>query len=251
MKTKPETKSEVLVLTTDRERTVSAGRLQAELKRKTDGGTVDYDITITRSTHDEDCHSIESADLTDLVRLAQRLAEAVAKDRLVEQEFRDDLGCLASCLEDVIPTGYVFPGIRCGEKSVAWWSLMALLNYLWDVEGRRYRAWPCSSHPYRKIVQLDAWMRGVGAAAGIALPELDPCEIQEPFGVCPICGRNDGYLNLGRAHWFYCRQHQTRWLGGDDVFNTWRTERVDDWKKNSHDIGQFKIVQAAFNPEGC
>lgn len=238
---------------TNADTTVTAGRLVAEFKRKEDSSEVDYDITIGRSTDDpdSDSHQIESSDVPDLARLAKKLASAVAADPGMEQEIRDDLACLAACLEAVLPSGYVFPGLRCRERSVVWWSLAALLNYLWDVEGRSYRKWPSSSHPFRKIVQLDAWMRGVGPTDGIPLPELEPEEIQEPFGVCPICGGNDGYLNFGRGHWFYCRKHEIRWFAGDDLFSTWRSESTGDWKKNFKDIGHFQTVEAAYNPYGC
>jgi hypothetical protein len=30
-------------------------------------------------------------------------------------------------------------------------------------------------------------------------------EIENEYGCCPICGMNDGYLNLGEEQWFYCR----------------------------------------------
>ena len=30
-------------------------------------------------------------------------------------------------------------------------------------------------------------------------------EIENEYGCCPICGTNDGYLNLGQEQWFYCR----------------------------------------------
>ena len=45
-------------------------------------------------------------------------------------------------------------------------------------------------------------------------------------GGCPICGTNDGYLNLGAEHWFICRTHKTRWLAGKNMFDTWKTQTV-------------------------
>ena len=32
------------------------------------------------------------------------------------------------------------------------------------------------------------------------------------FGVCPICAKATGCLNIGKGHWFYCDEHQTKWL---------------------------------------
>jgi hypothetical protein len=30
------------------------------------------------------------------------------------------------------------------------------------------------------------------------------------FGLCPICKKTDGYVNVGRSHWFICEEHQQR-----------------------------------------
>ena len=48
----------------------------------------------------------------------------------------------------------------------------------------------------------------------------------ESFGVCPECGRSDGYLNLGIEHWFICREHNYRWLAGSNLFDSWKNQTV-------------------------
>ena len=48
----------------------------------------------------------------------------------------------------------------------------------------------------------------------------------DPFGGCPKCGNNSGYLHIGRQHWFYCDEHHTRWNAGTDVFTN-RQFQVD------------------------
>jgi len=45
-------------------------------------------------------------------------------------------------------------------------------------------------------------------------------------GGCPECARSDGYINLGREHWFICREHRTRWFGGTNLFDTWKNQTV-------------------------
>jgi hypothetical protein len=42
-------------------------------------------------------------------------------------------------------------------------------------------------------------------------PYDDEPEIEEVpyFGGCPLCGRTDGYRNIGRAHWFSCETAET------------------------------------------
>ena len=42
------------------------------------------------------------------------------------------------------------------------------------------------------------------------------------FGVCPECGKSDGYINAGRSHWFICKEHKIKWLVGCNLFSDWR-----------------------------
>lgn len=45
-------------------------------------------------------------------------------------------------------------------------------------------------------------------------------------GGCPVCGKNDGYLNLGAQHWFICRTHKTKWCIGENLFDSWMTQTL-------------------------
>ena len=45
-------------------------------------------------------------------------------------------------------------------------------------------------------------------------------------GACPDCGRSDGFLNLGKEHWFICREHKNKWLGGYNLFESWKDQTV-------------------------
>ena len=46
------------------------------------------------------------------------------------------------------------------------------------------------------------------------------------FGGCPVCGKNDGYLNLRAEHWFICREHKNKWLLGKNLFDSWMTQTI-------------------------
>lgn len=45
-------------------------------------------------------------------------------------------------------------------------------------------------------------------------------------GACPRCGKSDGFVNLGKEHWFICRDHKTKWLGGYNLFDGWQDQTV-------------------------
>lgn len=59
------------------------------------------------------------------------------------------------------------------------------------------------------------------------------------FGDCPTCGRNSGYLNVGREHWFFCRIHRLKWCAGDNLMSTWRNETDADWERNSAFLSSY------------
>jgi hypothetical protein len=61
------------------------------------------------------------------------------------------------------------------------------------------------------------------------------------FGVCPECGKTDGYLNIGRAHWFVCHEHRVRWCAGHNLFSGWREEDEAEWPKNWERIGEYRV----------
>ena len=229
--------------------TIESGRLTAGYTRK-ENGKVDYDITVFRrpGNSKQVVHRFETADLADFARLAQRLAYEVSEDPAMDQDARGDLGCLAACLERVFPTGREFDGLHCSKDSPAWNALSQFLIDNSSLEEMSFRTSPRSDHPCRRLVRLDLWMQGIGPSEGFELPELNPTEIKDCFGGCPICGENHGYRNMGRAHWFHCRNHQVRWCAGENLFNTWRSEGVKDWTVTVQDIGDFRVVEPMFNP---
>jgi hypothetical protein len=139
-------------------------------------------------------------------------------------------------------------------------SLRTLLDYLWDDEGANYRQSPGENHIFRSLGVLDDWLSGLereqatdgdGDArpsqvrlAGAARAEVQQAVVevsadQAYWGVCPYCLGHDGYLNLGRSHWFVCHSDRVRWLVGENLFSTWRHQTADDWNANWELIGPY------------
>jgi hypothetical protein len=57
------------------------------------------------------------------------------------------------------------------------------------------------------------------------------------FGLCPICKKTDGYVNVGRSHWFICEEHRARWCIGANVFSSWRYESESEQQQHCEKIG--------------
>ncbi len=69
-----------------------------------------------------------------------------------------------------------------------------------------------------------------------------PVTADNHFGGCPHCGRNDGYLNDGRDHWFFCDSHKTKWLVGSNLFSSWREEDDKVWRLNLFKLAEYLTV---------
>ena len=63
------------------------------------------------------------------------------------------------------------------------------------------------------------------------------------FGGCPECGQNDGYLNVGKTHWFVCHQHKTKWDIGFGLFSSWQEETEETWQKNAQHLEGYHLVK--------
>ncbi len=79
-------------------------------------------------------------------------------------------------------------------------------------------------------------------SAGVVLRFPKPGRL----GDCPRCGRNDGYLNVYKAHWFICRRHRVKWYAGYDLFPTWQNETEEDWRRNLRILSQYQEVRAKY-----
>jgi hypothetical protein len=70
------------------------------------------------------------------------------------------------------------------------------------------------------------------------------------WGGCPLCGSNDGYLNVGAAHWFHCQEHATKWCVGENLFSGWRSESEEDWHENAKVLSNYAEVEPLM-PSWC
>jgi hypothetical protein len=71
------------------------------------------------------------------------------------------------------------------------------------------------------------------------------------FGLCPHCHNNDGYINIGRSHWFVCDEHDVMWCVGSNLFGSWR-EQTEDEQRAIYDergIGDYTEVKPYFHPQ--
>ena len=50
-------------------------------------------------------------------------------------------------------------------------------------------------------------------------------------------------LNIGKAHWRYCAQHETKWLVGHSLFSDWLEETPEVWLENSRSLARFREVK--------
>ena len=62
------------------------------------------------------------------------------------------------------------------------------------------------------------------------------------FGACPVCGKTDGYLNVGRNHWFVCREHKKKWCAGSNLFSDWRDETEEKHEENAKLLESYETV---------
>jgi hypothetical protein len=61
--------------------------------------------------------------------------------------------------------------------------------------------------------------------------------VESYFGGCPECGKTDGYANVGRSHWFFCKPHKTKWCIGSNLFSGWRSQTEDEQRRAYDAIG--------------
>lgn len=77
--------------------------------------------------------------------------------------------------------------------------------------------------------------------------EDDDPECGMEFGGCAECAprfHQDGYINIGRGHWFFCLEHRVSWFAGSNLFSSWRDENEDEQRERYDrlDFGSFREV---------
>lgn len=68
----------------------------------------------------------------------------------------------------------------------------------------------------------------------------------EYFGGCPTCGKNDGYRNAGRSHWFFCTAHKLRWCAGINLFSSWQNETEEEQREKFKLIENYEEVEPIY-----
>ena len=69
------------------------------------------------------------------------------------------------------------------------------------------------------------------------------------FGLCPKCGRENGYINIGRGHWFKCDAHQVIWFVGENLFSSWRSQSEVEQRRIFKEHQHYERVSPVFGIE--
>jgi hypothetical protein len=112
-----------------------------------------------------------------------------------------------------------------------------------------------------KVPTFEEWKGAVaigGVEARISRVNFNPSDSPAPasdeqphgngfddyFGVCPHCHRRDGFINIRRGQWFYCREHKLKWWAGSNLFSSWRDETEEEQRKIYDELGfgEFKHI---------
>jgi hypothetical protein len=67
----------------------------------------------------------------------------------------------------------------------------------------------------------------------------------DQFGACPECGKNDGYRNIYRQHFFFCEEHRITWSVGVNLFSSWREQSPADWRAAWEQLKDYRV----YDPE--
>ena len=73
---------------------------------------------------------------------------------------------------------------------------------------------------------------------------LSPQTDNTMTGGCPECGREDGFVNDGRNHFFFCRTHRLLWYGGSNLFSSWRDESREEQAEQWRRVADYRDVTA-------
>jgi hypothetical protein len=75
-----------------------------------------------------------------------------------------------------------------------------------------------------------------------------PNDADSHFGVCPTCGSEGSYVNIGRQHYFLCETHKVFWHVGANLFSSWKEETEEDWQRNRELLSGFTEIDE-YHPE--
>jgi hypothetical protein len=123
----------------------------------------------------------------------------------------------------------------CGREVYDRWRRHRRRSFCCEGCRRKWKA-RMRSHRGNEIQQEEA--KAMTTTNGLG-------EVSDYFGSCPVCHKNDGYLNVGRTHWFYCKEHKKRWCAGSNLFSSWHDQTEEQQRKMYDQIGmgEFETVE--------
>jgi hypothetical protein len=68
------------------------------------------------------------------------------------------------------------------------------------------------------------------------------------FGVCPICGRIGGWLNVGGEFWAVCKRHGLKWGLGYNLFSNWLDETTEEMWQNHQVLMRLRETEPYIRP---
>jgi len=80
--------------------------------------------------------------------------------------------------------------------------------------------------------------------------QTNPCNAANHyFGVCPMCHKTDGYLNVGNMHVFLCHEHKKAWAIGANLFSSAMDETLEQQLAEEEKIGfsEYEEVEPYFD----
>jgi hypothetical protein len=60
------------------------------------------------------------------------------------------------------------------------------------------------------------------------------------WGHCANPEHENFYLNVGRAHWMVCESCRIKWLIGDNLFSSWRSQNMRIWEANHKKLRDYE-----------
>src|SRR5260370_7222932 len=51
------------------------------------------------------------------------------------------------------------------------------------------------------------------------------------FGLCPVCRKTDGFMNVHSSHPFICKEHRKYWPVGSNFFSCWKEQTEAEQRK--------------------
>ena len=78
--------------------------------------------------------------------------------------------------------------------------------------------------------------------------EIEEERQDDHFGLCPVCHKSDGYLNIGKTHMGVCHEHKKAWPIGMNLFSSWQHETEEDWRRNAKILVEYEEVEGFTYP---